>query len=118
MFARRFAGGPRVVIYDADGPASVREIPFQHLGEILNPTWSPDGRAIAFSAVFGGLTDLFVYDLETATARLTNDPFTDLQPAWSPDGRTIAFVTDRFTTSRDLASVPTAWRSSTEGPAA
>ena len=31
--------------------------------EIFNPTWSPDGQAIAFTGMSRGLTDLFVYDL-------------------------------------------------------
>ena len=65
-----------------------REIAFKQLGEIFQPAWSPDGKSIAFSAQVGGVTDLFVYDLETnETKRLTNDDFADLQPAWSPDGK-------------------------------
>ncbi|MGH9372063.1 MAG: BamA/TamA family outer membrane protein, partial [Vicinamibacterales bacterium] len=64
------------------------------------PTWSPDGRAIAFSAMKGGVSDLFVVDASGGAPRqLTRDAYADLQPAWSPDGRTIAFATDRFTTS-------------------
>ena len=31
--------------------------------EIFNPTWAPDGQAIAFTGMSGGLTDLYVYDL-------------------------------------------------------
>ena len=66
------------------------------IGAMSNPTWSPDGRYIAFSGSVGGITDLFMFDLEAReTIRLTNDKFADLQPAWSPDGRTIAFATDR-----------------------
>ena len=85
-----------------------REIRLPQLGEILNPSWSPDGHEIAFSALVGGLTDLFVYDLRTnALHRLTNDAYADLQPGWSPDGRTLAFATDRFTTNlEDLAIGP------------
>lgn len=75
------------------------------LGEIFNPTWSPDGKQIAFSSQVGGLTDLFEYDLDTKQlTRLTDDPYADLEPAWSPDGTQIAFVTDRFTTSIDSLS--------------
>ncbi|PYQ50238.1 MAG: hypothetical protein DMF78_16275 [Acidobacteria bacterium] len=57
---------------------------------------------MAFSGLVGGLSDLFVYDLQTKDLRrLTSDAYADLQPAWSPDGKTIAFVTDRFSTNLD-----------------
>ncbi|HXH06068.1 MAG TPA: BamA/TamA family outer membrane protein [Vicinamibacterales bacterium] len=92
-------GRPVLAIVDVGRGRRVREIAFPQLGEILNPTWSPDARAIAFSATAGGQSDLFVYDLQTAELRrLTDDLYADLQPAWSPDGRRIAFATDRFTT--------------------
>jgi hypothetical protein len=99
VYAGITAGRPLLVVYDVDRGRTEREIRVPELGEILNPGWSPDGHAIVFSAVSGGLTDLYVYDLGTdSLRRLTNDRFADLQPAWSPDGRTIAFATDRFTT--------------------
>ena len=57
---------------------------------------SPDGRSIAVSGSVGGLTDLFLVDLESGNSRrLTNDAYADLQPEWAPDGRTLAFVSDR-----------------------
>ncbi|MGH7569477.1 MAG: BamA/TamA family outer membrane protein [Gemmatimonadales bacterium] len=106
LAGRRFAfgaiarGHPVLTIIDAETRAVEREVPFPELGEIFNPTWAPDGEAIAFSAQVGGFTDLFVYDLERRRLRrLTEDPYADLQPAWAPSGGAIAFVTDRFTTS-------------------
>lgn len=97
------AGKAVLAILDiADGDV-VREIEVPEVGEILNPTWSPDGKAIAFSATVGGDSDLFIHDLAAGTSkRLTSDLYADLQPAWSPDGDTIAFVTDRFTTNAEL----------------
>ena len=90
-------GVPVLAIIDVANGNVVREIPFPHLGEILNPTWAPDGHSVAFSAIVGGDTDLFVYNLDTNTERrLTNDAFADIQPAWSPDGSRIAFVTDQI----------------------
>jgi Tol biopolymer transport system component len=94
---------PVLQFYDVPDGRRAREIRFPQLGEILNPTWSPDGRRVAFSAVIGGLSDLYVYDLERDTlTRVTQDAFADLQPAWAPDGRSLAFATDRFTTDIDL----------------
>ncbi len=81
----------------------VREIEVPQVGEILNPTWSPDHKSIAFSATVGGDSDLFILDLASGTTtRVTSDLFADLQPSWSPDGDRIVFVTDRFTTDAKL----------------
>jgi Tol biopolymer transport system component len=92
-------GRPVLVVIEAENGRTVREVPFDDLGEILNPTWSPDGNAIAFSATTAGRSDLYVYDLANGTRRqLTDDAFADLQPAWAPDGTRLAFVTDRFST--------------------
>jgi len=93
------SGRPVLAFIDVDTGKTLRERVFPELGEILNPAWSPDGRTIAFSAMAGGFSDLYLYDVMADRLRpLTNDHFADLQPAWSPDGTRIAFVTDRFTT--------------------
>jgi Tol biopolymer transport system component len=92
-------GRPVLLILDARSGDTLREVPFPSLGEIHTPSFSPDGRQVAFSALAGGFTDLFLYDLAQGTLRrLTEDAYADLQPAFSPDGRQIAFVTDRETT--------------------
>ncbi|MGH7530238.1 MAG: peptidase S9 [Gemmatimonadales bacterium] len=102
VFAAVVTGEPALRIVKGDNGDLVREIKFATLGEIFNPTWSPDGRQIAFSAQVGGVTDLFAYELESGELRrLTDDLYGDLQPAWSPDGARIAFVTERFGTSLD-----------------
>ncbi len=106
VFAGISAGRPVLDLYDIERGKVVREIKLPSLGEVLNPSWAPDGSAIAFSANVGGLTDLFIYDLKAdSLERITHDPFADLQPAWSPDSRTIAFATDRFSTRLDSLQV-------------
>ena len=100
---RRFAmtalsgGDPVLVIVNAaDGERTEIRVP--QVSEIYNPSWSPDGTRLVFSALKGGLSDLFIYTFEDGALRqLTADAFADLHPAWSPDGRAIAFATDRFT---------------------
>ena len=97
------AGKAVLAILNVGNGDVAREIEVPEVGEILNPTWSPDGKSIAFSATVGGDSDLFIYNLESSvTKRITTDLFADLQPAWSPDGAKIAFVTDRFTTKVDV----------------
>ena len=92
-------GRPLLLIVDARTGSPEKEVAFPELGEVLTPTWSPDGRSVAFSAVVSGFTDLYVYELAAGKlTRLTNDAYADLQPAWSPDGKSLAFVSDRFST--------------------
>jgi len=102
------AGRPVLLIVDVARPSDRTEIPFEDLGEIYNPSWSPDGDRIVFSALKGGLSDLFLYTLSAGTLQqITADVFADLHPAWSPDGRAIAFATDRFTSRvEDLSFGP------------
>jgi Tol biopolymer transport system component len=94
-----FANGDNeLAIVDTDNGRVTQRIGFADDGvtALANPAWSPDGRYIAFSGSIGGISDLFMYDLEAQeTVRLTNDKFGDFQPSWSPDGRTIAFTSDR-----------------------
>ncbi|MBI4478269.1 MAG: PD40 domain-containing protein [Acidobacteria bacterium] len=93
-------GKPSLLILNAADGRTEREIKLPQLTEIFNPAFSPDGRSVALSASAGGLSDLYLYHLDSNELKpLTTDAYADLQPAWSPDGRTIAFVTDRFTTT-------------------
>ncbi|MGH9334386.1 MAG: peptidase S9, partial [Vicinamibacteria bacterium] len=102
VFAGVSAGQPVVSFVSVPSGEITQEYHYPELGEILNPRWSPDGRQVVFSAIIGGLTDLYLLDVETGTTRrLTDDSFADIQPDWSPDGRQILFVTDRFSSQPD-----------------
>ncbi|MGQ9579073.1 MAG: BamA/TamA family outer membrane protein [Candidatus Aminicenantales bacterium] len=99
IFAAISKGKPVLSVVSADTGKIEKEISIPQVDEIINPGWSPDGKQVVFSGLKGGVTDLYLYELESGKLKqLTSDPFGDLQPAWSPDGKTIAFVTDRFTT--------------------
>ncbi|MGH7477826.1 MAG: peptidase S9 [Longimicrobiales bacterium] len=88
-------GDNRIVVLNTANGDIERRLPTPGIGAISDPAWSPDGRFIAFSGSVGGITDLYLLDVEaTELIQLTSDKQTQLQPAWSPDGRRLAYVTE------------------------
>ena len=60
------------------------------------PTWSPDGKRIAFFAYRDGNYDLYTVAPDGSDLRhVTEGRFDDRDPAWSPDGKSLAFASDR-----------------------
>lgn len=76
------------------------------VGLFANPTVSPAGNKIAYTAFADGVTtgsvfkqEIFTADLDVVAGTLTNeeqittDVWWDQEPVWSPDGSTLAFST-------------------------
>ena len=69
--------------------------------QLSQPTWSPNGDRIAFSAWRQGYQDIYILNLDpenicnSALQPIFYDKFIDLSPCWSPDGQYLFFSSDR-----------------------
>lgn len=78
---------------NADGTDAA---PFVHTSaHEVEPRWSPDGSALAYTSHASGRSDIWVYDGETHT-NLTSSQSLDWMGArtasWSPDGTSLAYA--------------------------
>ena len=78
-----------------DGSAAPRKLTHTK-GSESSPTWSPDGKRIAFAATRDGDTDSQVYVLDLASGgeaqRYTSLSGGASDPQWSPDGKRLMFT--------------------------
>jgi hypothetical protein len=84
-----------VWIYRRDpNPESLswRRLTYPLNGFDSSPSWSPDGRTIAFSSSRGGNLDIYTVPADGGQPRIVVDwPSKESFPVWSPDGTRIAF---------------------------
>ena len=70
-----------------------------------NPSFSPDGKSIAFTGQYDGNTDVFVVPAAGGVPRrLTWHPDADIALGWTPDGNKVLFSSSRnsHTITREL----------------
>lgn len=76
----------------------------------LSPSWSPDGRHIAYVSDESGRANIWLLDVESGEKRqLTHESLRTNMPVWSPDGTRLAYLSDiegsDFRTVFDTATV-------------
>ncbi len=74
-----------------------------YFDKIMDVGYSPDGTKLVFSAMKSGLTDLFLFDLESgAFEQLTHDLADDLHPRYTKYGESILFSSNRVNDTLDF----------------
>ena len=64
----------------------------------ITPTWSPDGKAIAYTSYRTGFQDIivsYIYEGRLTTPASGTSERQNYLPAWSPDGSKLAVTSDR-----------------------
>jgi Tol biopolymer transport system component len=89
VFSRYTPVGNRLFVMGLDASAAV-EIPVTGVNNAFGPSWSPDGRRIAFFGI-GGHNGVCVIGRDGSDQ--TCLPMPGITPAWSPDGTRLAVTT-------------------------
>lgn len=65
--------------------------------KILSMAYSPNGRDLVFSAIRRGQSDIFIFNIASASSKqITKDYFDDLSPAYLQGGKEIIFSSNRI----------------------
>lgn len=109
-------------IADADGYSPRTMITSDQ--PLMSPSWSYDGRRIAYVSFEGNRATIFIQDVASGSRQiLSNFPGINGAPAWSPDGRQMALVLSTTgypkiyvldLASKNLTQLTTDWSLDTE----
>jgi TolB protein len=86
-------GSPSVYVMDASG-ANQRHL-LGRGGHADSPSWSPDGRYLAFTYGGAGSYQVFIADVASGQLLQLTSAGRNESPTWSPDSRHIAFQSTR-----------------------
>lgn len=81
-------------VADADGESAIPALTSPE--PIISPSWSPDGRQLAYVSFESRKPVVYVHDVASGKRRLVaNFRGSNSAPAWSPDGRALAVTLSR-----------------------
>jgi Tol biopolymer transport system component len=89
------------VALDGSKPVVLAQDP----GLNISPSYSPDGKQIAYTGRVGKdkWSHIYVMDVDGSHKRkLTDTKYADTMPTWSPDGKRIAFLRNMLTPDNDI----------------
>ncbi|MBI4912860.1 MAG: PD40 domain-containing protein [Acidobacteria bacterium] len=88
IWGQKDRGGPHIKLYP---------VGTQPLGQCSAPSWSPDGKRLAFvQSDRRGNSDIMVLDISSGRVRrLTDSNCINTEPSWNPAGTQLAFTSDR-----------------------
>jgi Tol biopolymer transport system component len=79
-------------------------------GEASHPSYSPDGKWIAYYRIIDNARDIWIVpSAGGAPVQFTDHPAPDIQPAWSPDGSLLAFASERSEDSDAVTGIAQIW---------
>ncbi len=104
--------GPRYELQIADADGAGAETALASLEPIISPTWSPDGRRLAYVSFEQKKPVVYVHSLQSGQRQVAaNFKGSNSAPAWAPDGSRLAVALSReggsqiFTVNADGSGV-------------
>ena len=86
-------GARRFLLQIADSDGHGAQTVYDSPQPLMSPTWSPDGRRIAYVSFESGRAAVYVQELATGKRRqVSGGQGAHSAPAWSPDGRRLAMA--------------------------
>ncbi len=88
--------GEQFTLWIADSDGENAQAALNSPEPIISPSWSPNGRELAYVSFETRKPVVYVHDVGTGKRRvLANFKGSNSAPAWSPDGRTLAVTLSR-----------------------
>lgn len=100
-------GNPRIYIITLDSNGRVNhdtgpKLISKKCKENTSPSWSPDGKKIAYSSMLLGTRQIFIYDLETQEEiQITSGALHKENPSWAPNSFHIVYNSSSIEDDRE-----------------